>query len=139
MVQKQREIFLYVLFGAMTTGVNFLFYVILTRGFVVLPMTSTIAAWFLSVLFAYITNKFFVFQCCHTKNIWLELFSFYAGRLFTGVLDVVMLYVLTQVSHMYDLYAKVTVNVIVIIINYIFGRYVFKKERKDNNEGCKKN
>lgn len=50
-----------------------------------------------------------------------------------------VLYILTQVSHMYDLYAKVTVNVIVIIINYIFGRYVFKKERKDNNEGCKKN
>lgn len=55
------------------------------------------------------------------------------------VRDVVVLYILTQVSHMYDLYAKVTVNVIVIIINYIFGRYVFKKERKDNNEGCKKN
>lgn len=59
---KYREIINYLIFGVLTTIVNYVVYLICAKMFLLNVETSTIVAWILSVLFAYITNAKFVFD-----------------------------------------------------------------------------
>lgn len=135
-MRKTQVLFFYGIFGVLTTVINFAVYVGLTRMFDFSVVVSSMAAWFVSVLFAYVTNKLFVFRIFSCDNLWTELLMFCAGRCFTGVLDVVLLYILAHISHINDLYIKMFVNIVVVVINYIFGKTLFL-ERKDDHERSK--
>jgi putative flippase GtrA len=76
--KKYKEVILYVFFGGCTTAVNVLSYFISTRAFHIHMMASTAIAWFLAVVFAYITNRKYVFLSTNTnvKAILLEFASF---------------------------------------------------------------
>ena len=56
------EIVLYVIFGALTTLVNIVVYSLFAKLISIPVIISYILAWFFSVLFAYITNKKWVFK-----------------------------------------------------------------------------
>lgn len=127
LVTKYKQMLLYVLFGILTTCVNFSVYALFTRVFGLSLFVSNGISWFVSVLFACLTNKYFVFQSVCNRGVLIELCSFYAGRLFTGILDVILLYILTHILYVSDLYVKFGVNVLVIILNYVFGKLVFWK------------
>jgi len=83
-------------------------------------------AWFISVAFAFVTNKYFVFEADKkSKNSGLfQLISFFAARLFSGVLDVVILIVFVDFLKFPDMPVKIASNVIVIILNYIASKLV---------------
>ena len=74
-----KEVILYIIFGILTTIVNYLVY-ILMRNFLDI-LSSNLIAWFISVLFAYVTNRRYVF--CASNNIKKEILSFYISREFT--------------------------------------------------------
>lgn len=57
-----REVISYLIFGVLTTVVNFVFYWLFTEVFAVYYITSNVIAWVFAVVFAYITNKLFVFE-----------------------------------------------------------------------------
>lgn len=145
---KYKELILYVFFGALTTLVNFaafkFFNVVLGEKFY---LVSNIIAWFVSVVFAYITNKLFVFEShtWQTKKICKEIFSFLAARVFSLAIEEAGLFALIDLlgfdSYRLDIFgfvlggkmiSKILLAVIVVILNYFFSKLVVFRKKKKN-------
>lgn len=128
---KYRELINYLFFGGCTAIVNFVSYYIPARILGIEEIISNIIAWIFSVLFAYITNKIFVFESkIHKKGeLFKEMFSFIFARLFTGLLcDVGLFAFMIKGLKINDLISKITTQVIVVILNYLSSKLIiFKK------------
>ena len=129
--KKHKELILYVFFGGCTTLINIISY-FACRELMYLPVVpADVLAWVVSVIFAYVTNKLFVFE---SKSWRLMLVlkdgaAFLAARVFSLGLDVAMLYVTVTVLGWWELPMKVLANVVVIVINYIFSKWIiFRKD-----------
>lgn len=118
-----KELTLYVIFGVLTTVVNIVVYLLFAKFLAVNYIISNIVAWFLSVLFAYITNRIWVFESKNT-NIFNEIFLFFGGRLFSGFLDTGLMYLFIDVLLIHDVITKFIVQAIVVIINYFFSKFI---------------
>lgn len=122
-----REIILYVLFGVLTTLINFLSYSLLYYSLKIGNTPSTIIAWAMSVLFAYVTNRLYVFES-KNNNKFKETAEFFLCRTATGVLDVLIMYVGVDLLLQNGQLIKILSNVLVIVLNYIASKiYIFKK------------
>lgn len=85
---------------------------------------STIAAWMCSVLFAYVTNRKWVF----TKiGLFKEILSFLGMRLGTGAIDLVLMFVFADFLEGNDMYVKIASNFVVIVLNYIVSKFLIFK------------
>lgn len=128
--KRYEEIINYLVVGVMTTLVSIVVYWIFTKLFHVNYMISNIISWILSVLFAYVTNKKFVFKskCDSNKDVFIEVYQFFKYRILSFVIDVLLMYVFVELVTLDDMCAKVIVQIIVIILNYVFSKlFVFKK------------
>ena len=124
--KKNEEILNYLIFGVLTTIISIASYAIFTNIFNIDILISNILSWILSVLFAYITNRWYVFES-KNNNFFYEMISFFSARLVTGLIDIILMWVLVDNNILDDFIAKIIVNVIVIILNYIFSKlFVFK-------------
>ena len=135
--QKRKEQINYIFFGVATTAVNWIVYTISVKTSIGMN-TANILAWIVAVLFAYVTNKLWVFESksFQLKNLIKEFSSFIAARLVSGVFEIVLLPVLVYIGINQTLFgiegfvAKIIISVFVIILNYIFSKlFVFKGER----------
>jgi len=93
-------------------------------------ITATTAAWILAVLFAFITNKFYVFQSKKTSIPVLskELISFLFSRILSLGLDIFSMILLVGLLMVNDLVSKIFANILVVIFNYVLGKFfVFKR------------
>ena len=93
-------------------------------------MVANVISWILAVLFAYITNRIFVFKSKvrDIKGILKELWMFVACRLSTGVMEVVIMFVGVSLLKCNDLLVKGAAQVLVILTNYILSKIlIFKK------------
>lgn len=132
--EKYKEKFWYLVFGGLTTLINIVSFWLLHEVLHVDTVAANTAAWILSVLFAFITNKLYVFESKsweRRKVLW-EFFSFVGARVASGVFDMVFLLFFTEwVFHFPSMPVKIISNIIVIILNYIFSKWiVFRKDRK---------
>ena len=131
--KKYKEIINYLIFGFLTTVINFVSYYICARIFLIDEVISSIIAWFISVLFAYITNKLLVFDQ-HTDNIKSlikEMVSFFLARIASGILfDVGTFAVMVKVLHINDIISKFITQVMTIITNYLLSKLVIFKTKK---------
>ena len=134
-----KEIFSYVFFGVMTTVVNWAVYTALVR-FAGLGITlSNALAWVAAVLFAFITNKLWVFESRNLKPavVAKEFVSFTASRIVTGVIEIfgvpllVKLGLDRKILGIDGAVAKIIVSVAVIILNYIFSKIIVFRKKKD--------
>ena len=125
-----KQIILYLFFGVCTTAINTASYWLL---YDVLPfgnIFSTILAWLAAVIFAFITNKLFVFESKRTniQDCINEVVSFFGFRLLTGTLDVVIMAFAVDILQWDGLRWKLISNIIVTIINYIASKFwIFRK------------
>ena len=130
-----KEVISYLIFGVLTTLINIVIYQLC---FSVLGIENLIAntiAWVISVLFAYITNKKYVFEASTEgkREEWKMLGAFLAARVSSLIVDEVGMWLLVDVRNMNGLWAKIIMNVIVVIINYVLSKcLVFKKRNKEN-------
>lgn len=128
----------YLFFGVLTTGVNWVVYAL----FMLIPginvEVANAIAGVVAILFAYVTNRIFVFESVSRskKEILLEFIRFLGGRAVTFVIEVVGvpgLYYLGLNQGIFGVegaYAKIIVSVVVIILNYIFSKlFVFTKRK----------
>ena len=122
----KKELILYVVFGVLTTVVNIIAYVVFAKYLNVDYIISNIIAWFLSVLFAYITNRIWVFES-KSDNILREISLFFGGRLFSGVVDTSLLYLMVDILLIGDFVSKVVTQIIVVVLNYIISKLVVFK------------
>ena len=92
------------------------------------------------VIFAFFTNKFIVFEAKQKKGFWVELGSFVLARVVTGVLDMLIMLVFVDYLHLNDLVIKIVSNIVVIILNYVFSKFIIfrKKKQGEENEGISK-
>ena len=138
---KYREQLAYLFFGGVTTLVNIAVYALLHAAMGVNSDAANAAAWVLSVLVAYLTNRRWVFQSrTRGKAMLRELGAFVAGRAATGLLDMGIMHVAVEVlgprlvpaayRKLWDMGVKLASNVIVIVLNYVFSKlFIFRGGR----------
>ncbi|MDD3242007.1 MAG: GtrA family protein [Bacilli bacterium] len=128
MFGKYREIVMYIIFGVLTTLVNIITFYVLDLLGVNVYINNTIA-WILSVLFAYLTNRKYVFNSDKgNKGFIKEMGFFFLFRIFSYGIDMFTMFVMVDILNIGKLLSKVVDNVIVIIINYFTSKlFVFKK------------
>ncbi len=87
-------------------------------------MVSTVIAWTVAVLFAYWSNRTFVFHSRVTSRsgVLKEAVEFFSCRVATGVMDVIIMYLFVDVLGFYDVLVKAASNILVIILNYIASK-----------------
>ena len=131
-IKKNREIISYLIIGVLTTIVSLISYYLLTIT-ILSPnnplelTTANIISWIISVLFAYITNRKYVFQS-KDKNILKEASKFTLSRVTTLIIDILLMFIFVSILHFNDKIIKLLVQIIIIILNYIFSKLlVFKK------------
>ncbi|HBF4079510.1 GtrA family protein [Clostridioides difficile] len=129
-LKKHRETILYLFFGAFTTLVNIVSYLFFTRVILFDFMVANALAWILAVLFAYVTNKFFVFESkrIEIKFLFKEFLSFVSFRLLSGVVEMLIMYVMIDLLFVNDVIVKIFTNIVVIVLNYLFSKMIiFRK------------
>lgn len=131
-LKKYKETILYLFFGAFTTLVNIVSYLFFTRVILFNFMVANALAWILAVLFAYVTNKFFVFESkrIEIKFLFKEILSFVSFRLLSGVVEMLIMYVMIDLLFVNDVIVKVFTNIVVIVLNYLFSKMIIFKNKK---------
>lgn len=137
-IDEHREAVLYLFFGGLTTLVSWLTYTLFV--WVGLEINaSNIASWFCAVVFAFVVNKWFVFESKSLEKVGVikELGMFFGARIFTGVLSWIIFPVLVMfglgmtVLGTEGLVAKIIVTVIEVALNWVFSNYyIFKKKEE---------
>ena len=129
LINKNKELIKYLIFGILTTLVNILCFYILDKLNIDIYINNTIS-WIVSVIFAFITNKLYVFESksLDIKTIFKEGTSFLGARIFSYFVDMGTIYLLFDGLKINKLISKIVSNIIVIIINYIFSKFIFKKK-----------
>ena len=131
--KKYKEIINYLIFGFLTTVVSLSVYYLLTLTIINVKSSiqlqiANILSWCVGVLFAYFTNRSFVFNS-NNKNKKKELISFTSSRLLTLFLDMGIMFVFVTVLEYNDQIMKLISQVLVIIGNYLLSKLiVFKKD-----------
>ena len=147
---KYKELLLYLVFGLLTTVVNLSSFAFFTKVFGEdLYLISNAIAWLVAVIFAFITNKLFVFESksWRPKILVKELTEFFGARIFTFVIEEGGMWLLVDALAMGErswsafgftiggqIVSKVVIGVVVIIINYFFSKFIiFKKSKKQGD------
>ena len=131
-IKKNKEIVMYLVFGVLTTIVSLVIYsfctiVLLDAEDAFQLQLANVISWLGSVTFAYVTNKRFVFRSQNAVS--KEIGKFYISRLGTLFIDMGLMYLLVTIANLNDIFAKAVVQGIVIVSNYILGKFlVFKGE-----------
>lgn len=123
----------YLFFGGLTTLFNLLLFVFFHRFVGLSAWSANTLAWLPSVLFAWWTNRLWVFGACRNPGfvaLVRECLTFSLSRLFTGVLDILLIGLTIDVLEWHDLSMKILVGVIVVLLNYVISRFVVFKETK---------
>lgn len=126
---KYKEPILYLFFGVLTTVVNILTFHI-CRTFHIELLTSNLIAWVVSVLVAFVTNKFYVFESSDLsmKIVMKEAILFFSARIFSLGVDMAVIAVMVKVLVIPEMISKIVSNVIVIVMNYVLSKLIiFKK------------
>ena len=146
LIIKYKELIIYGVFGLCTTLVNFVTYKLFNMLLgVEYYLVSNIVAWFISVVFAYVTNKLFVFESksWSVKVVAKEVPSFFAARVFSFLVEEAGLFLLVDLLGMKNfgmellgfaisgnMISKVILAAIVVVLNYFFSKFVVFRKKK---------
>ena len=133
--KKYQEIINYLIVGVLTTVVSivtyFLFSLVLDIENNILFILANVLSWICAIIFAYITNKKFVFNTTTSnKKEEIKVFSmFVSSRITTLLIELAFMFITVKVMLINDKIAKVVAQFIVIVLNYILSKlFVFKKK-----------
>ena len=133
LIKKYREQLLYLIFGALTIAVDQASFMVLLC---LLPKTTstvpTVIAWIISVNFAYLTNRKFVFRAKSKgiRTLTIEAVSFYIARVFSLLLTVIIMWLLVDIMAYNAGIIKLASGVLVVVANYLSSKFwVFSKDR----------
>lgn len=129
LIKKCRDVILYAIFGVLTTIVNIVVYFVMAHYVQLTVIISTVIAWILAVLFAYVTNRKWVFhsEAKTNKSVLREMSSFFSCRLATGIIDWGCMLVFVDLMHLNDMLIKMLANIVVIILNYAASKLLIFK------------
>lgn len=95
-------------------------------------MLATAVSWVLTVVFAYWTNRTFVFKSQNkdVQSLGREFVAFIGARVATEVLELAMMFVMVDVADLNEYISKLFCQVIVILANYFLSKLWIFKEKK---------
>ncbi len=159
-----KEIVLYVIFGVLTTAVNLATFALVNKLFDAIGwegilsglfsgagmqkalellgnegtayLDSTAIAWTVAVIFAFVTNKLVVFESKSWKAgvAGKEFVAFIGARLFSLLVELMMMFLMVSVAGMNKMIAKIIVQIVVVILNYVFSKlFIFKDKNKGDS------
>jgi putative flippase GtrA len=134
LVVKYQDMILYVFFGALATLVNTASYYLCYNIIGISNVPSVIIAWLLAVVFAFFTNKLWVFKSKSFAPDVLkhEIPTFFGARLLTGLLDLGIMYLAVDVLHGNGTVWKLISNILVIILNYVASKLIIFKKKDES-------
>ncbi len=126
---KHREIIKYGIFGVLTTLVNYVCYIALTRAFSMHELWGTGIAFAISIVFAYFTNRKWVFESTAKGKAQIAEFSKFCLARVSGLfLDLGIMWLFVTHMGMNDLIIKILSNLFIIVLNFVISKvFVFKK------------
>lgn len=119
---------MYLVFGVLTTLVDWVAYRVLRLsglGY----MFSNVAAWVAAVIFAFVTNKFMVFNSKSVDRLVIikEFISFVGARVFSLLLQLAGIELMIDYANINEYIAKAVMTVVVVVCNYVFSKlFIFK-------------
>ena len=153
-----REIVTYIIFGVLTTAVNLVTFYITKQIFISIGwdgvfnamlgsagwekalallgsgtdyLDATVIAWTVAVIFAFVTNKLIVFESKSWKHAVAgkEFVGFIGARLFSLLVELLCMFIMVTLLHWNEFVAKVIVQIIVVILNYVFSKLIIFKNK----------
>lgn len=121
LIKKHRALVAYLVFGILTTVVDYLVYLPCYNWLELSATVSNILAWAASVTFAFLTNKPFVFKShdWSAKTVWPELARFVGTRFTTGAIETLLLLLTADVLGWNGNIMKLAVSLLVVAVNYV--------------------
>ena len=138
--KQYEEVIMYLIFGFLTTVLSLGIYYALT--FTVLdannPLQLQIAniiSWIAGVLFAFFTNRKYVFKAHKSGGQFKQFINFCLSRLSTLIVDMSIMFIAVTLFGLDDKIFKIIAQIIVIILNYVLSKFfVFKKTAKKEED-----
>lgn len=153
-----REIVTYIIFGVLTTAVNLVTFYITKQIFISIGwdgvfnamlgsagwekalallgsgtdyLDATVIAWTVAVIFAFVTNKLIVFESKSWKPAVAgkEFIGFIGARMFSLLVELLCMFIMVTLLHWNEFVAKVIVQIIVVILNYVFSKLIIFKNK----------
>lgn len=128
MLEKLKEVSAYLIFGVLTTLVNIISFYIFNNLLNIDYLIANIISWFLSIIFAYITNKNYVFKNNKEDN-FKTFILFISSRLTTLLLDMLFMILLIEKIQISEINSKIIVQIMVVVINYLLSKLIVFKDR----------
>ncbi len=139
-ISKHKEPVLYIVFGALTTLVNFIVYYPLVNLPAMKEQTGwwtlvvNVIAWVAAVVFAFVTNKLYVFKSTDKsfRTVIKELAAFFGARLASLGIEELILFIFVTLLHLNENAIKLIASVGTVVCNYFFSKFIiFRKKEKD--------
>ena len=130
LIEKHCDILVYLVFGVLTTVVNYLVYLPCYNLLHLSAAVSNVLAWAVAVAFAYVTNKPFVFHShdWSAKTVFSELGKFVGSRIASGGIETLIIFVTVDCLLWNGNAMKLLTSVLVVILNYVASKLlVFRK------------
>ena len=136
---KYKDIFPYAFFGVCTTAVNVVSYWLFADILKFSVMQSTVIAWTLAVLFAYVTNRKWVFKSNIRRLVLVlrEIVLFFICRISTGGIDFFCMWLFVEKLNLNGVAIKFLTDLLVIVLNYLASKFViFKSKSLSYHKNC---
>ena len=129
--EKHKEVLLYVFFGALTTFVNLAVFYVFTAWIVIDVLAANALAWVAAVLFAYLTNRTWVFASRATGGAVLrEVAGFFGGRVATLLFEEAVIWVFIRQLALPAMPVKLCAQVAIVILNYLISKLIVFRKKK---------
>lgn len=134
------EIIRYLIIGILTTLVSLgtyyaLVLTVLNPDDALQLQIANVISWVVSVLFAYFTNRSFVFKV-KDNRVLSEFFKFVMSRVFTLLVDMAIMFIFVSLLHLDDKIIKLITQVIVIVLNYILSKFLVFIKPKESKKAA---
>ena len=141
-IEKYREIILYLFFGVLTTCVSWGSYALFAHFVGTGVAVANALSWFFATVFAFVTNKIFVFlsSSWDVKVVAKEFAAFVSARLGTGLFEVVAVPLVYNLGFDYSVLgvegaaAKITISFLVVVANYFLSKKIVFKKTEDQGK-----
>ena len=132
MYKKYEEGINYLIFGFLAFVLNYVLYYLFSKVLSLHYLVATVLSWALTVVFAYWTNRTFVFKSKNkdVKALFEEFVSFIGARVATELLEVALMFLMVDCAHLNEFISKFVCQVLVIVANYFLSKLWIFKEKK---------
>ena len=132
-LMRYKEILIYLFFGCLTTAVNYLVYFPCYNWLHLSAAVSNAIAWVVAVIFAYLTNKPFVFKSDNWswEVVIPELLKCVGCRFGSGLMETLGIWLFADLLAWNGNWMKIILSVLVVILNYVFSKWIVFNGKKE--------